>query len=508
MNDRTSQTPVSFVNWLFKNPANKGIIYASVIGWTTIFILFKLVYPLPNLLPDSYSYIDAAFHNYSINVWPIGYSKFLRAFSCFSKSHTALVFFQYSLLQASILYFLFSVHYWLKLTKRAIWILVACNMANPLNLYVGNFISSDALFAALSITWFTQLLWIIKTPNTRLLISHCLVLLLAFIVRYNALYYPLISILLIMIANRLTLVQRFSTAVSIVLFIGLFIQQTSSKHETVTGVRQFSAFGGWQLASNALFAYAHTRSIDNWPVPAKYSWLHNIAMHHLDSLNKLKHRPDEQLGIYYLWDDKAPLKTYVALKYKKDSTSTSFKRWASVGPLYSGYGLYLIKSNPGAFVRHFLYPNLINYYIPPAEFLGITNMGSDTIGQVVVDWFNLKSNHLPLAKGAKEIKLTDSFTVVLAVVNLIFIISIVAYWYLGGFGLKQQTSFLNTILKWVFLIWIANLAFSVLASPIVLRYQIFPFVVTFITFCLMLDFIIKKSIDSIPSAVLSEPSIV
>lgn len=69
-----------------------------------LFVIIKL-YPFPNFLPDSYSYIDAAYNNVNINMWPVGYSKFLRLISVFNRSDTGLVIVQYVLLQLAILFF-------------------------------------------------------------------------------------------------------------------------------------------------------------------------------------------------------------------------------------------------------------------------------------------------------------------------------------------------------------------------------------------------------------------
>ena len=41
------------------------------------FIVFKLLYPFPDFFSDSYSYMEAAALHMDVNIWPIGYSKFL-----------------------------------------------------------------------------------------------------------------------------------------------------------------------------------------------------------------------------------------------------------------------------------------------------------------------------------------------------------------------------------------------------------------------------------------------
>jgi len=75
------------------------------------FILFKLLYPYPDFFSDSYSYLEAAYFNQDIAIWPIGYSKFLWAFHYLTHSDTAFVAFQYFFLQISALYLFFSILY-------------------------------------------------------------------------------------------------------------------------------------------------------------------------------------------------------------------------------------------------------------------------------------------------------------------------------------------------------------------------------------------------------------
>ena len=83
---------LSFNLWLRNDPENKRCLLISVPVIIVQFIWFKCYYPDPNFLPDSYSYLEAALTNQDINMWPIGYSKFLRLFSCFTQWDTALIF--------------------------------------------------------------------------------------------------------------------------------------------------------------------------------------------------------------------------------------------------------------------------------------------------------------------------------------------------------------------------------------------------------------------------------
>jgi hypothetical protein len=99
----------SFFTYLY---VENKIYNLLIISLTIIqFILFKLLYPFPDFFSDSYSYIEGAYQHLDVNIWPIGYSKFLLAFHWFTHSALALNFFQYLFLELAALYFYHTVVY-------------------------------------------------------------------------------------------------------------------------------------------------------------------------------------------------------------------------------------------------------------------------------------------------------------------------------------------------------------------------------------------------------------
>ena len=209
----------------------------------------------------------------------------------------------------------------------------------------------------------------------------------------------------------------------------------------------------------------------------------------MDSVKRLSNRPDQEPGIYYLWDEKAPLKKYLRQKWIKDTTTDYFSRWASMGPVYAAYGTWLIRHHPGDYVSHFLWPNIVRYYTPNPEFLHSYNMGSDSVEEIARFWFHYKTRKIRSA--AKDLPFTSIFPITLALINLLFVVSLIGFTWLGGF---HDTSIpFRRSLSWVAVIWLANMGFSVLASPIVLRYQLFPLFFTLSFAILLLEYIIHKS---------------
>lgn len=473
---------LSFKAFVFKR--HKRLTIATLAILVIQFVLFKFLYPYPNFMPDSYSYLDAATKNMDINMWPIGYSKFLRIFSAFTHSDTALIGFQYLFLQASVLCFIFTLWYFLQPGKLARWIMSAFFVFNPAFLYISNYISADALFIGVSVLWMVHLLWIIYRPQQRLIYTHALVLFMAFILRYNALFYPFISAIVILTSSQSRRTKLVSNVLSFLL-LSLFFWHNGNQYEAISGRRQFSAFGGWQLAANALFMYSHTYKETPAP-PTQFAALDKMVRTHIDSLSKLKRRPDSTVNIYYLWN--GPLREYLSTKTKKDST-VYFDKWASISPFYSDYARWLIRQHPIGFFKYYLWPNTIRYYVPEVEFLGEYNMRQRLIEKQAKTWFGYKTNQV---KGyRKELRLFNYYPITLAVINVVFAAGLLGFILLSGF--KDQRGRLSPAL-WIMLnVWVINLGFSVFASPIVLRYQLFPMVLAFSFSTLLIEYVYRKA---------------
>ncbi|MEP7371736.1 MAG: hypothetical protein ABI675_00010 [Chitinophagaceae bacterium] len=468
----------SFKVWIWKDAENKLLLKFSVLAMVISFAWLKILYPYPNFMPpDSNSYLEAAFSNQLINLWPIGYSKFVRLVSCFTNSHFILVSLQYLLLQASLLYFLFSIRYWLSPGKWGFRVLFAVSILNPLLVHIANFVSSDALFTTLSVVWFTQLLWIICQPTKKIFYWHAVIILLAFIVRFTALYYPFISIAVILFCPANRSVKLRGVAL-IVLSIGIFVGSTAHEYKIRTNTVQFSAFGGWQIGSNALYAYAHAKPIPVEKVPAKFRRLHAIVNKHMESLKKVPEvlRPDYEVAVYYLWDFKSPLRIYMSQLYPKVSDEQFFYKWATLAPLYASYGHFLIKQYPKEYINYYLWPNFLKYYAPPAKFMSAYNMKSETVEPIVVNWFGWKNNKLPTYFKNKEIQITAPFPILFATINILFVLGFLSFVMLGGY--KNCTNHCKRILWITLFVWFVNMAFSVFTAPIELRYQIFPMIFT------------------------------
>lgn len=476
-------TTQPFIKWLVHDKENKRLWWFSVAVLIISFGWLKYMYPFPNFMPpDSYSYLEAAYKNEFINQWPIGYSKFLRFTSVFSRSHLFLVVWQYLLLMASVLYLLFTIRYLLAPGKWLFRGLLAISIINPLLPHIANFVSSDCLFATLSLIWFTQLLWVIAQPGLRLLLLHAVILLLAFTVRFSAIWYPFISTAIILLTGLISKKTKWLGIGSITLLLLIFIDSTQYEYKRKTGTIQYAPFGGWQMAANALYAYAHAsnKTLANYE---EFLELQNVVNHHMDSLKKLPNRPDEEIGIYYLWDLNSPLITYAKQQRQKDTVKKpQFTQWASMGPLYGIYGRWLISQYPGLFLKYFVWPNLIRYYKPPPMFMGEYNLGEPNVERIAVTWFNWKNNHLPSRRADPNIYIMEFIQTLLAIINPLFIAGALLFLCFGG--LKQCSPMSKRLLSCTLLVWLGNCFFSIISAPTELRYQIFPVVIT-LPFCML-----------------------
>lgn len=498
---------LDFKTWLWKNDENIRLLKLSALIVAISFVWLKIIYPYPNFMPpDSNSYIEAASRNQFINLWAIGYSKFLRLVSSFTTSHFALVLLQYVILQTSVLYFMFTMRYLVSPGKWAFRVLFAISIANPLLIHIANFVSTDALFATLSLIWFTQLLWIIYQPTKKVLFWHAVVVLLAFTVRYTAIYYPFLSIITILAcpANRR---QKYYGLGLVALMVGAYLARTAYEYKIKTNTIQYSAFGGWQIASNALYGYAHAKPIPLEKVSIKLRSLHAIVNQHMESLNRMPPflRPDNDVAVYYLWDFKSPLRIYMDKLYPKTSEEEFFYKWATLAPLYADYGSFLIKKYPAEYIQYYLWPNFLKYYAPPTQFMGVYNIQNETVDSIIVKWFGWKNNKLPSLFNNREIQATAPFPILFATINIVFVLGFVSFTVLRGF--KNCRSFHKRILWTVLAVWFVNMAFSVFVAPIELRYQIFPMVFTLGFTWVLMSYTIIKAKNESNKGLVSQPII-
>jgi hypothetical protein len=416
-------------------------------------IVFKLLYPYASFFyTDSFGYITAAVYNQDAATWPVGYSKFLRLFDTFIHSDTALVSFQYLFLQTAGLYFVWTLSQLFRPRAWVCWSITAFILFNPLSLYLANSISSDAMFTGLSLCWLSILLKMLHRPSHGLIFLQALLLVILFKFRNNALYYPLIALLAILLSR-----YRWPwKALAIFLpAVGLFI----------CGATELSPFGGWQAANNALYAYSHVPKTERVQPQAAYVELDKRVTKYYDTVHALPALEDSRYpGIWYLWDPHSPLAMHV---------QEQRKTWAGVAPLYADYAGWLVRRYPGYYARYFVAPNTVRFLLPPLEFMDRYNSGEDTVASIAQHWFRYADNKVRPAAGVKksfQARLLRPYQWLYMAINLFFAAISIMY-----FSSKRIRSG-NPFSKYLLLLsagWLTNLLFSISSAPVVIRYEIF-----------------------------------
>jgi hypothetical protein len=485
----TLHAPVSeqtFAQFLFHNRRNRIILFLAAAVFIIQFAIFKYLYPFANYIHgDSFNYLKAAEQNLTINTYLIGYSKFLRLVSVFAKPDLILVSLQYLMIQCSTLFLLLSIFYFYRAGSVTQTILLCVTVLNPLSLHLGNLVSSDGLFLALSMTWLALLLWIIHNPTNKIICWHALVLFAAFIVRYNALIYPFISAMAFWL-SKLPLRKKLIGQGLGILLCSLFVGLSLFQYKKLTGYWQFSPFSGWQLANNALYMYREVDSADREPVPLKFRALDNMVRKFYAT------NPNLYIGeanAAYMWMPKLPLMRYNnSLFNVKDISEPKFKEWASMGPFYSSYGLYIIKKYPMHFLRNFVWPNSRKYLAPPLEYLEYYNYGTTTVPESAWKWFGYTNNQVKTRMKSSKVWILQYYPPLVIIINLIMISGLLAYLFLKGWQFNK--TFHKTILL-VGFVWMVNAAFTILASSVALRFQAFPVLYNTIFSLLLIDWMIK-----------------
>lgn len=481
----------TFFQFIWRNKINRRYLLIAVMGTIVQFLIFKILYPFPDFFSDSYSYLYAAYANLDVSIWPIGYSKFLRWFHFITYSDTALIAFQYFFLELGALYFFFSIQCFLKLSKVNRVIFFIFLFFNPLSLYLSNYINSDPLFAALSLFWISELLHLINRSKGYLIITHAILLFLCFSVRNNAYYYPIISVLTILIAKRALWFKTATIILSGIMII-VFIVYTREAAYKLTGTRQYSLFTGWQMANNALYIYEFSDT-DKILSP-RAAELEEMSKSFYTSISQIA--PDFHKGLsyfvgnFFIRSPYSPLKKYMTRHYKITDDSSLVVAWGKSASVFKEYGGYIIKNNFKAYISEFALPNTMNYFLPPLEKLEVYNLGIDDVFPIAQFWFHYPTSKIHSRSKTIQGSILSIYPILFFSLNVFAIISLFMFWVLEKYKffpaiLTKQLLLLNCFLA-------LNFLFCIGATIIVLRYEFFPFIICLVSVLLLSEYIAKR----------------
>ncbi|MFY0253835.1 hypothetical protein ACDQ55_07785 [Chitinophaga sp. 30R24] len=460
----------SFGAFVFANRRNRWLLGIALLVAVIKIVVFKHFFPDLDFTSDTGSYIGAALYKLDCSVWPVGYSRFLWLFHQVLHTETALAIVQFALLELSSLFFYFSVLYIFRAEGYFRYGCYAFLLVNPLFVFLSNYVISDALFLSLGLTWITLLLWILHKPTMALLIFHGLLLGVAFTVRYNAMFYPAVALIPILLSRYKPWQKVLAILLPLVLIVAFvtFMRQRTYEH---SGVKIFSAFSGWQMMNNAMYMLQYQK-IDTTAIPPAFTAVHRLVYHYCDSL---QHAPKKILltdGSLFMWDNNGPEKKLMGEYLHVHPKVDVFTGWAAMSPLFGSFGQYMIKKYPLDFAHYYLLPNAKMYILPDLEVLGIYNRPFIGIEpKEVKAMFKNGDKPRPMGKyNDLQSLLMALFPSLILVCHVVFLEETIRYLIKKGIRKTPRKFNIALLLCWVFIL--INFAFSVFAAPIVLRYQV------------------------------------
>lgn len=462
---------ISFKKFLALKENKTWLISALIIG-VVYFVVLRLLYPVPSFYSDSFTWVGAAQSGQPVTFRPVGYSKMMMFFKLLSTSDIALIAGQYFSNLLINLFLFFTCTYFFSLKKAFKIALYVLLIVNPFYLFYSNYVSSDAFFNCFTVLWFTLLIWIMYKPSWFLITADLIVLAALFELRYNAIFFPAISTIALLLSTLPVVKKTISIAISFVL-IGAIVITTTYVTKNFTGTQTFSAFSGWQLANNALHIMQHEK-IDTAKIKDKeVKTLVRFTLHFFDTTRQTF--PDSGATAVFMWHINSPLKRYMYAYHGRNYSY--FKTWNAVGPIYNNFGKTVIMQRPFSYIRYFAIPNLKAYIFPPLEIYETYWENTDTIARVAQKFYHYKSNKVPSHHRTVYAIVFTPMQYLFIAANIIFIVF--GVYYLLKRTYKKQCLLYNQTLLCFAAFYIANFFFIVLLAPSVIRYHIFILTLAF-----------------------------
>ena len=135
-------------------------------------------------------------------------------------------------------------------------------------------------------------------------------------------------------------------------------------------------------------------------------------------------------------------------------------------------------------------PNFYRYYAPPVEFLDTYNMGKDSISPIAKNWFGYDSRKLKKHFKDQKVTTLEFFPIFTGLTYALFAFCIFGYFLLNGFKNRDHLFYGMILMTGL---WLVNMVFSIYASPVALRFQLFPILTTYCFVLILLDYIIRKA---------------
>jgi hypothetical protein len=450
--------------------------YIALPAMAVLWILFKCCYPYADFFTDSYTYIQAAADHDAISFRPVGYSLFLRLLHGVSRSDTVLVTIQFLLVQSSCWVLFVFLCRRCAPGPRMQGLIAAFLVLDPLVYYISNFVSSDALFIALSLFWITTLIQSIETPTWRRLVIQWVLLLGIFYLRYVALFYPVVAAICSCWLRRDWWFRLAAMAGNVaIVVVGVLVARELTQAET--GAPTFSAFSGWQMANNALHIYPWL-PVDTTGLPPGTDSLAGYVDRYFRREGPALRLHPLGATTAYMWEESSPLHEYLNDYRRRQSPLSYFKAWNRVAPVFSQYGYFLLKRHPAAFGRYYLAPSAQSFFFSPLDVLHTYLDGKKEIDPVARDWFGYGPGRPRVCSATLQGRICAPFPWFSLGLTLGFGVVVCAF--LLKRGLRDRYPAFTGCLRVAGIYLGVNFCFNVFASPSVYRYQVLPLILLFI----------------------------
>lgn len=362
-----------------------------------IFLLIYLIiniwhfdlYGIQFYYEDSHSYIQSAKEGLINGYRPYGYSGFMRFIHYFNTSAHFHYFFLYWLNAVSVLTLLFTVKHLFRISKFTFYLLAFFSILCPTLLNISNLFMSDSLFASLTLLYLSSGIWLIfSKPNKQkivFLILNCILLYGLISVRYTALFYPILTILIIGFSFWKNKAITFGLAIIPLAILFFSIESTKNEMKETINVETFSGFSGWGLANNTLSMIPSIRDesiIFKNPILNK---IHKVVLTFGDE-HYIKPIID---ATSHMWKDEYPFRKFM-LENLLDEKTPYITTWNEMGCLLKEYGKELITLYPTIYVKTYIKSNFNNVF-KPFDFPEYNNRPSYTY---LKDYFNYKPDTL------------------------------------------------------------------------------------------------------------------
>jgi len=456
-----------FISFITEKKKKKDILFI-LIFYIIVFIIMKYLYPYPDGISDSGSYIAAAIREGYDGYRPFGYSRFLMLIHSLSSSISFLVIVQYLLNVIASIYFILSLKFFFVSNNKFIYYgALAASLCSVTTLYLTNCVLSDSLFSSLTLFWITFNIWFIceQKKSIRIGILLLIFITLYFLVnlRYTGIIYFVIELLLILFVllkqNKILAISSSLILITIILF---FYKKQVEATKKIVQIETFSGFSGWQSANNAL---------------------HVIPYIEFD-LHKIKNESFAEFALYaksvdtlfvvdrtsagFMWNNNLPLKKYLFSTINKKGWNY-LKAWTSLGKNeYREFGKYVMLHYPWEYFRYFLLPNSIGFFYPQGDQLYCKYNPKAIPADLLEKWFEIN----PDINFYSRSKLIEKTSVSFAPIRLI--IWILVFFSVLLLILKKIWRHLSLeklyVLIFIVVFLLSYAAFHIFATPFEIRY--------------------------------------